>query len=297
MRREDVEMKTEIKGTTKLMALIGTPIGHSGSPAMYNYCFEKDQLDYAYVAFDIDIPQVEQFIQSAKVLGFKGFNITMPCKQEVVKYMDELSLAARLIGACNMVTIEGDKMTGYNTDGVGFVENLRAYGVDVKGKKIVIVGAGGAGIAIQVQCAIDGASEISVFNPKDEFFENAVKKAEEIQKEIPACHMNVYDLADEALFKNEVAQSAILINATKAGMSPMQDTTIVNDVSVFREDLVVADVVYNPKETKLMREAKEAGCKTVIGGVGMLVRQGAVNYHLYTGKEMPVEEVEEKFFS
>ena len=133
-------MKTEIKGTTKLMALIGTPIGHSGSPAMYNYCFAKDNLDYAYAAFDIDIPQVEGFINAAKVLGFKGFNITMPCKQEVVKYMDDLSLAAKLIDACNMVTIEDGKMHGYNTDGIGFVQNLKAHGVEVKDKKMVIVG-------------------------------------------------------------------------------------------------------------------------------------------------------------
>ena len=289
-------MKTEIKGTTKLMALIGTPIGHSGSPAMYNYCFAKDNLDYAYAAFDIDIPQVEGFINAAKVLGFKGFNITMPCKQEVVKYMDDLSLAAKLIDACNMVTIEDGKMHGHNTDGIGFVQNLKAHGVEVKDKKMVIVGAGGAGIAIQVQCAIDGAKEISVFNPRDEFFERAIKKAEEIQKEIPECTIRVYDLGDEETLKREIAESAILVNATRAGMAPLDDISIIKDTTVLREDLAVADVVYNPKETKLMKQAKEAGCHHVVGGVGMLVRQGAENYRLYTGKEMPVEEVEEKFF-
>lgn len=290
-------MKTEIKGTTKLMALIGSPVGHSGSPAMYNYCIERDGLDYVYVAFDIQREQVDEMMKAVKLLDLKAMNVTMPCKQEVLPYMDELSTAARLIGACNAIRIDNGKMFGYNTDGIGFVKNLDAHGVTIKGQKIVIVGAGGAGIAVQVQCAIDGAKEISVFNPKDAFFENAVNKAKEIQEAIPQCKIQVYDLDDEECFRREVESCHILVNATRAGMKSMDDISIVKDVSLFRKDLIIADVVYNPKETKLMKQAKEAGCEKVIGGIGMLLHQGAENYRLFTGKEMPVQEIEEKFFS
>lgn len=289
-------MEKRITGKTQLMGLIGSPVGHSGSPAMYNYCFEKLGLDYAYLAFDIKEEQAGEMIKAAELMKVKALNVTMPCKQAVVPYVDEMSKAAALIGACNLIVWEEGKKKGYNTDGIGFVNNLRAYQVEVSGKKLLIAGAGGAGIAILVQCALEGAREIAVFNPKDSFFERAVEKAREVQKAVPECEITVYDLDDRKQFHETAAQSDILINATRAGMAPDDHLSIVKDLSVFRKDLVVADVVYNPKETRLMREAREAGCEKVIGGTGMLVRQGEACFKLFTGEEMPVEEVEEKFF-
>lgn len=278
------------------MGLIGTPVGHSGSPAMYNYCFEKMGLDYAYLAFDIDIPQVEEMLKAAKLLKMKAINVTMPCKQAVLPFMDELSESARLIGACNLIILDGDKMKGYNTDGVGFVENLRVHGVEVKDKNITIVGAGGAGVAVMVQCALEGAKSITVFNHKSPFFARGEEKAALIREAVLGCAIEVHDLDDTPYYYETISRTDIFINASKAGMAPKEDTTVIEDTSVFREELVVADVVYNPRETRLMREAKAGGCKKVIGGVGMLTRQGAENYRLFTGMEMPVEEVEEKFF-
>ena len=204
--------------------------------------------------------------------------------------MDELSPAARIIGAVNTIVNEDGKLVGHITDGIGFVRNLKEHGVDVKGKKMVVLGAGGAATAIQVQCALDGAESIAIFNPKDPFFARAESTAEKLSKETPDCKVSVFDLADEEKLKEEVANADILVNATLAGMKPHEELTLIKDKSMFRPDLVVADVVYNPAETRMVKEAKEAGCKLAIGGKGMLLWQGAAAYKLYTGLEMPTAE-------
>lgn len=290
-------MERRISGTTTLLGLIGSPVGHSGSPAMYNYSFDKLGVDAAYLAFDIQVEQVEEFIKAAKLLRMRGFNVTMPCKTEVARQVDELSPAAQIVGAVNTVVLEDGKLIGHITDGVGFIRNLEEHGVSVKGKKITIMGGGGAGTAIQVQAALDGAREISIFNMKDDFFANVEATAQKIKKAVPDCVVNTCDLADEALLYSEIRDSDILVNATKVGMKPMEDATLVKDTTVFREDLVVADVVYNPKETKMILDAKAAGVKTCVGGSGMLLWQGVEAFKLYTGREMPVKEVQELFFS
>ena len=282
-------MEQRIKGTTGLMALIGSPVGHSGSPAMYNFSFRHHNLDYAYMAFDIKEDQVPAALDAMRLFKMRGCNVTMPCKNKVAKHMDELSPAARIIGAVNTIVNEDGKLVGHITDGIGFVRNLKEHGVDVKGKKMVVLGAGGAATAIQVQCALDGAESISIFNPKDPFFARAESTAEKLSKETPDCKVSVFDLADEAKLKEEVANADILVNATLAGMKPHDDITLV-DKSMFHKDLVVADCVYNPAETKMVKEAKEAGCKLAIGGKGMLLWQGAAAYKLYTGLEMPTAE-------
>lgn len=289
-------MEKRISGKTGLLGLIGSPVGHSGSPAMYNYCFEKLGLDYAYLAFDIKVDEVEKAIEAIKTFRMRGCNVTMPCKNETVKYMDELSPAARIIGAVNTIVNEDGRLIGHITDGKGFVDNLRDHGVEIAGKKIIVCGGGGAAAAIQVQCALEGAREISVFNIKDAFFERTLQLAEKIRQEKPECIVNVYDIADIEKMREEIASSDILANATIVGMKPMDNESVVKDVTMYHPGLVVVDAVYNPKETKILREAKAAGC-TCIDGQGMLVWQGAEAFKLYTGQEMPVQEVKELFFS
>ena len=243
-------MENRISGTTGLLALIGSPVGHSGSPAMYNYSFQKLGLDYVYVAFDVAQDKVGQAIEAMRTFQMRGCNVTMPDKTEAAKYMDELSDAARLIGAVNTIVNDNGKLTGYITDGEGFVNNLRDHGVEIAGKKITIAGGGGAATAIQVQCALDGAGEISIFNRKDEFFHRTLETAEKIKKQKPDCSVNVYDIADEAKIKEEISTSDIFANATILGMKPMENESVVKDVSAFRPGLVVCDAVYNPKQTK-----------------------------------------------
>lgn len=289
-------MEKRISGHTGLLALIGSPVGHSGSPAMYNYSFEKLGLDYAYVAFDIKVEEVKDAIAAMKTFKMRGCNVTMPCKTEVVQYMDELSPAAQIIGSVNTIVNDNGKLTGHMTDGEGFVKNLEDHGISVKGKKLTVAGGGGAATAIQVQCALDGAREITIFNIKDDFFERTLQTAEKIRKAVPGCVVNVYDIADIPKMTEEIADSDIFVNATIVGMKPMDNESVVKDLSAFRPGLVVADAVYNPVETKLLREAKEAGC-TCVGGKGMLLWQGVAAFKLYTGMDMPVDEVKAQFFS
>ncbi|WP_459479297.1 shikimate dehydrogenase [Clostridium saccharoperbutylacetonicum] len=288
-------MEKRISGTTALYCLIGTPIGHSGSPAMYNYSFQKLGIDSAYVAFDISIEKVKDTIAAFRTLNIKGANVTMPCKNEVAKYMDELSPAARLVGAVNTIVNDEGKLTGNITDGVGFVRNLKEHGVDIKNKKITILGAGGAATAIQVQCALDGAKEINTFNIKDDFYKKAEKTIENVRKEVSECVLNLYDLEDVKKLNEKIADSDILVNATHVGMHPNENESPIKDIRVFRRDLVVSDVIYNPRKTKLLEEAEAAGCK-IVTGIGMLLWQGVEAFKLYTGLEMPAKEVDELFF-
>ncbi len=281
-------MEKRISGHTGLMGLFGTPVGHSGSPAMYNFCFEHDGLDYAYLAFDVNVEQMPKVIETIKLLNMRGGNFTMPCKNIAAELVDQLSPAAKIIGACNVFVNDDGVLTGHITDGVGFVKNLELNGVSVKDKKIVVLGAGGAATAIHVQLALDGAREVRIFNVRDEFFERAEGTREKLAEKCPNCNVTVEDLADKEKLAEAINHCDILVNGTIMGMKPYEDVTLV-DKSLFRKDLVVADTVYSPEKTKMILEAEEAGCKA-IGGVGMLQQQGAVNYELFVGKKMPLEE-------
>lgn len=286
-----------ITGHTKLFCLIGSPVGHSGSPAMHNYSFEKTGTDAAYLAFDIPLDNIEAGIKALKTLKAGGFNVTMPDKTAVTKYLDEISPAARLIGACNTVTADEEgRLTGHNTDGIGFVRNLKENGISVKGQRVTLLGAGGAATATTVQMALDGASELHIFNRDDEFYPNAELTLKKLTEAVPECKVTVEKLENAEALKAAIAGSTMLVNATKVGMAPLDGQSLI-DTALLRPDLIVADTVYNPRETKLILDAKEAGCKAAIGGIGMLLWQGAEAFHLFTGKDMPTDEVMEKFFS
>ena len=298
LRRNIKDMERRISGHTQLYALIGSPVGHSGSPAMYNYSFEKLGIDAAYLAFDVPVDKTKDAIDALRTLHAGGFNVTMPCKTATAQLVDRLSPAAELVGACNTVVFEEDgTMTGHMTDGTGFVRNLKEHGVDIKGKKIVLLGTGGAATAIAVQAALDGVDQIAIFNQKDEFYANGEKTVEKIRNAVPNIgEVYIEDLGNKELLKKVIAESDILINATRAGMSPLDDVLPV-PAGYLHKDLAVADVVYNPRETLLIKKAKEAGCRAAVGGIGMLLWQGAEAFRLFTGKEMPAYEVMEKFFN
>ena len=285
----------KITGHTRLLALFGSPVVHSGSPAMYNYSFEKLGLDYVYVAFDVDKNGLKEAVSAARLYNMRGFNLTMPCKNEVLHYIDELSPEARLVGAVNTVVNENGRLIGYNTDGTGFIKNLEAHKIDIKNKKIAVAGAGGAATAIAVQLALEGAGEIHIFNRKSETFNKMVETVKRLRQEVPEVVIELYDILDEAKFNSLIREAEIFVNATAAGMKPYDEESVIKDISVFHKDLVVADVVYNPIETKLLKEAGRAGC-TCIDGKGMLLWQGVYAFKLYTGKDMPVEDVRSKFF-
>lgn len=284
-----MNMEKRIDGRTGLLALFGTPVGHSGSPAMYNFCFQRDGLNLAYMAFDVNIEDMQQTLETVKLWNLRGGNFTMPVKNIAAELCDEISPASRIIGACNVFTQKDGKIYGDVTDGVGFVKNLAVNGVEVKGKKLVVLGAGGAATAIQVQAALEGAAEVAIFNRDDEFYARAESTMAKLAKETPDVKVSVTKLEEADKLAEAINNCDILINATSVGMKPQDGISLV-DKALLRKDLVVADTVYNPEKTQLILDAEAAGCAKAIGGKGMLLYQGAVNYELFTGKEMPVEE-------
>ena len=285
----------EISGHTRLLALIGSPVGHSGSPAMQNYSCQKMGVDGAYLAFDVKEEETQAAFEALRLLNVMGFNVTMPCKTAAAACCDELSKAAELIGAVNTVVKDSARFIGHNTDGYGWVRNCRENGVEIKGKKMTIAGSGGAATAIEITAALEGIREMSIFAMRDEFWENAVKTVEKIHSNVPGCKVKLYDLADKERFYHEIRESDIFTNGTRVGMKPGDGETLIEDRSIFHKGLAVTDVVYNPRETRLIVEAKEAGCRTV-PGIGMLLWQGAEAFKLFTGKEMPAGEVMERYF-
>ncbi len=287
---EREELTLQISGTTTMLGLIGTPVAHSKSPAMYNHCFQKFGLDWAYLAFDVPAERTGEAVAAIRTLHMRGANVTMPCKNAVIPFLDELTPAARAIQAVNTIVNEDGVLVGHNTDGCGYTQNLRRNGIEVEGKKIVLLGGGGAASAIAIQAALEGAAEIAVFNLRDAFWPRVEQGLKTIAQAAPGCAISLRDLEDRAALKAAIDRCDILSNATRVGMAPYEDQSNITDGSWYRPDLVVTDVVYAPPETKMLREARAAGCKTC-DGLGMLLCQGAEAFRLYSGLEMPVEEI------
>lgn len=290
-------MTERLTGHTLLISLIATPIRHSMSPTMHNEAFAKLGLDYAYLAFEVDNSTLKPAVDGIRALGIRGSNVSMPNKQAIIPYLDEISPEAKLIGAVNTVTNKDGKghLVGYNTDGIGAIKALEDEGVTVKDQSITLTGAGGAATAIAIQAAFDGAKELYIFNINDDVFENAKETAKKINDNTN-CRATVTDLADQAAFKSAIQKSSIYIDATSVIMKPLQEQSLINDPEMIRSDLVVFDVVYAPRETKLLRFAKEHGAKKVINGLGMMLYQGAAAFQLFTDEEMPVTYIKELLF-
>ena len=284
-------MAERITGHTELIGLIATPIRHSSSPRMHNEAFAKLGLDYAYLAFEVGTEDLEDTIKGFRAMKVRGSNVSMPNKTVVHKYLDKLSDAAEMCGAVNTIVNDNGVLTGHITDGIGYMSGLKDAGIDITGKKMTIVGAGGAATAIQVQAALDGVKEISIFNRKDAFYERAQKTVKDINEKTN-CKATLYDLEDLDKLKEEIASSYIFTNATGMGMKPLEGQTYIPDKSFLRKDLIVTDVVYAPAETALLKMAKEVGCKT-LNGFPMMLFQGAAAFKLWTNQNMPIEHVKE----
>lgn len=284
-----------ITGHTRLTGLLGSPVSHSISPMMHNEAFKQLDLDYVYLAFDVSTDNMKQAVDGLRTLNVRGFNVTMPGKNVMATLCDNLSPAAEIIGAVNTVVNDEGILTGHNTDGVGYMMAVKDAGHNIIGKKMTLLGAGGAATAVLVQAALDGLSEISVFSIHDQFWGRAEKTVAALN-ERTSCKVKLYDFEDESILRREISESAILTNGTSVGMAPNTDRSIITDSSMFHKDLIVSDVIYNPRETKLLKLAKEAGCPT-FNGLYMLLYQGAEAFKIWTGQDMPVELIKEKYFS
>ena len=288
-------MKKDITGHTRLLCLLGDPVSHSISPAMHNLSFETLNLDYVYLAFKTTIDEFENTVATLKQVGARGFNCTMPCKRIAAETCDELSPAAKFMNSVNTVVIEDGKLIGHNTDGVGYMRSVVDAGHDIIGKQMTLLGSGGASSAILAQAALDGLTNINLFARKGNSWNVIEKQVDQINAETN-CTVTLNELADETALKKSIADSAILVNGSSVGMAPNTDGCLIPDTSFFHPELIVSDVIYNPRKTKLLTLAESAGLAT-FNGMYMLLYQGAEAFKIWTGQEMPVDLVKRELFS
>ncbi len=270
-----------ISGKTRVCGVIGDPIEHTLSPIMHNAAFKELELDYAFLAFKVKPAQVEAAVNGMRALNIRGLNVTMPHKTSVIKYLDRVDLSAQIVNSVNTILHKEGLLFGFNTDGVGALKALKENGVELKGRKVLLLGAGGAARAIAYTLAKE-ADELAVLNrtPKQaQEIAKLVSKA--LNKKVAAGSLSPADI------KLNLQDSDILVNATSIGMKPNPDVSPV-PAELLRPELSVMDIVYNPLETKLAKNAKIAGAK-VVSGVEMLIYQGAASFEIWTGKSAPVE--------
>jgi shikimate dehydrogenase len=270
-----------VTGSTKVCGIIGDPIEHSMSPVMHNAAFTALDLDYAYLPFRVRREELKMAIAGIKALGIVGLNVTIPHKVDVIPLLDKLDLLAEKMGAVNTIVNEDGVLAGYNTDAPGFLQALLARGIAPEGKKIVILGAGGAAKGISFILAEAGARLVILNRTLFKAKQLVSQIAQSYNKRLEAMALN-----DENL-RRALDNADVLVNTTSIGMVPDVDRTPV-PAELLKADVVVFDIVYNPLETRLLREARMAGART-IDGLDMLVWQGVLAFHKFTGREAPFE--------
>ena len=264
-----------------MCGVIGDPIEHSLSPTIHNAAFNHLKLDFVFLAFRVKAADLENAIRGMRGLGIHGLNVTMPHKSTVIACLDEVDSTVKFLVSANTILNKNGKLSGFSTDGVGALKALRENGVELSEKKVLLLGAGGAAKAIAFALAQE-ARELAILN-----------RASEKSKELAETLGRMFNrkvvggaLSSDAIAKS-LQDSDILINATSVGMHPEVNQSIVPP-QWLRSDLAVMDIVYNPVETKLAKDAKAAGAK-VVSGVEMLIYQGAASFEIWTSKSAPIE--------
>ena len=274
----------KINGHTRLAAVVAKPIKHSISPFIHNTAFEKTAVNGVYLAWEIEAEDLEATVANIRRYDMFGINLSMPYKQEVIQYLDELDPSARLIGAVNTVVNENGTLIGYNTDGKGFFKSLPSF--DIQGKKMTILGAGGAATAIIAQAALDQAEEIFVFT-RQTSYANTVSKMVAISRQTKS-RIQVLNLEDSVLLQEKINQSDLLVNGTSLGMDGI-NMPLPEQIELSRQ-ILVADVIYKPFETPFLKWARSQKVEAV-NGLGMLLYQAAEAFELWTGQSMPCQEI------
>jgi shikimate dehydrogenase len=270
-----------ISGKTRVCGVIGDPIEHSLSPTIQNAAFNHLELDFVFLAFRVKAADLENAMRGMHGLGIHGLNVTMPHKSAVIGCLDEVDFTVRFLGSANTILNRDGKLSGFSTDGVGALKALLENGVDLSGKKVLLLGAGGAAKAIAF-VLVPEVGELAILN-------RSTEKAEELAETLG--HMFNRKVVGGALspdaIKATLRDSDVLVNATSAGMKPNLNQSIVAP-QWLRSDLTVMDIVYDPVETRLAKDAKAAGAK-IVSGVEMLIYQGAASFEIWTGKPAPIE--------
>ncbi len=272
-----------IDGKTRLVGLIGWPVEHSLSPRMHNAAFERLSLNWCYVPMPVASERLRDALRGLVCLGFAGVNVTIPHKQAVVACLDEATPEVRYIGAANTIVFQEGRAIGHNTDVYGFLAALREIGFSPQGRRAAVLGAGGAARAVVYALASSG-SRVAVLNRSQQ---RAQALVEDLSAEFPSAALKALPLTVECL-EQHAAAADLLVNTTSVGMWPEPDRCPWPEELALPSHLTVFDLVYSPPETELLKKAVSVGAKSV-GGLGMLVHQGAAAFRLWTGREPPVE--------
>ncbi len=276
-----------ISGKTNSVGVIGWPVSHSVSPAMHNAAFAALGLDWCYLPLPVPTDPADSIgeaVRGLRALGLRGANVTVPHKQAVMPHLDWLTPAAQAIGAVNTIRVEEDgQLSGDNTDARGFVADLRDHGVEVAGKRALVLGAGGSARAIVYGLAEAGCLSITVLNRT---VDKAHELAQGIREVFPFCRLSGHAMPDEIAVLAQEAQ--LIVNCTSLGMTPKTEGLPWDEAVAFRPDQVVYDLVYNPPQTRLLAKAATDGAQA-IGGLGMLIWQGAIAFERWTGQLPPVD--------
>lgn len=278
--------KIERHGARQVVALIGHPIHHSLSPAMHNAAFDKAKLNFVYVPLDVHPKRLKQAMAGVRALGIAGLNVTVPHKETILPFLDDLSKEARLIGAVNTVQRKGDRLIGHNTDGRGFLRAIQsAWGVGLASKRIVILGAGGAARAVAVQAVLEGAAAVTIGN-------RSASRGRRLLRHLRAIAgrtaIQMVPLPGSAL-ASAIRDSDLIVQATTVGLIARERSLI--EAKLFRSHHRVCDLIYRPTETAFLREAQSAGAAT-LNGIGMLLHQGALAFEIWTGSPAPLQTME-----
>lgn len=276
-------MRGVISGKTTICGIIGDPIEHTMSPAMHNAAFEELGLDYIYIPFKVKSLELRKAIEGIRGLNLRGVNVTIPHKVAVMSLLDRIDPLAERIGAVNTIVNDAGILTGYNTDAAGFLQVLRGKGIELAEKRVLLLGSGGAGRSISNMLAAEKA-QLVILNRKQRL--TAVEDLARRLVDSYGVNIKVRELTNENIRK-EIQDADILVNATSLGMSPENEQTPV-PADFLHTNLIVFDIIYNPMPTRLLREAKTAGART-IDGLEMLVQQGAVSFEKWTGMKAPVD--------
>lgn len=276
-----------LSGKTNIVGLIGWPVSHSVSPPMHNAAFAALGLDWCYVPLPVSLEpadRVGEAVHGVRALGLRGANVTVPHKQAVMPHLDWLTPAAQAIGAVNTIRVEADgALSGDNTDAPGFVADLREHGVEPMGKNVIVLGAGGSARAVVYGLAASGALDILIINRT---LDKAESLAAQMQALFPSCRIAAPPFDHQLA---EVADQAdLIVNTTSLGMTPNIDGLPWVATVPFRANQAVYDLVYNPPQTRLLQKAVTDGAQA-IGGLGMLIWQGAIAFERWTGLAAPVD--------
>ncbi|MEZ4772790.1 MAG: shikimate dehydrogenase [Bacteroidia bacterium] len=267
-------MSTPLNFRQELTAVFGKPVSENPTQAMIEAAYKHHGLDWRYLTIEVDPADLASAVNGAKVMGFRGFNCTIPHKVAVIPLLDALGESAALMGAVNCVVREGNRWVGQNTDGKGFVRSLKEI-TDTAGKKIVILGAGGAARAIAVELALNHAGHITIVNRSEDRGRSLVHLLNE-KTAAPANFVHLHETFSLP------PDTDVFINATNIGLYPDVDARIPLEFGSLKPAMIVADVIPNPPRTHLVLEAEALGCK-VIDGLGMLVNQGVIGMKYWTG--------------